>query len=174
MTSDDSTDSQKKSRADEQEMPYSIVLLFRTFLPLSKHDLRSAAERGWRKSFDEEHDPMYFVHVSGEHAFVKAGSHVIKVLSISQPYLGNPEEIAEQLPQPEQKSAWKDHRAWVALDFWNLEPPRTDAYEMLSRLSLQLLSDRCCGVFLPKEEVFMPNDGSAEEGLKLLLARSLF
>jgi hypothetical protein len=46
MTHDDTTDSQQENRADEQEMPYSIVLLLRTFLPLSKDDLRSAAERG--------------------------------------------------------------------------------------------------------------------------------
>jgi hypothetical protein len=41
------------------------------------------------------------------------------------------------------------------------------AYEMLSGLSLQLLSDGCCGVFLPKEEAFMPNDGTVKEGLQL-------
>jgi hypothetical protein len=174
MTPDGTTDSQQENRADEQEMPYSIVLLFRTFMPLSKEDLQSAAERGWQKPFDGEHDPMYLVYVSGEHAFVKAGSHVIKVLSMSQPYLGDPEKVADQLPHSEQRSAWKNHRAWVALDFWNLELPMADAYEMLSRLSLQLLSDGCCGVFLPKEEVFMPNDGTAEEGLQLLLERSLF
>jgi hypothetical protein len=174
MTSNDAADPQLEDRADEQEMPYSIVLLLRTFLSLSEDDLRSAAERGWQKSFDGKHDPMYFVSVSGEHAFVKAGSHLIKVLSISQPYLGDPKEIAELLPRSEQKSAWKKHRAWVAVDFWNLELPKADAYEILSRLSLQLLSDRCCGVFLPKEEVFMPNDGTAKEGLQLLLKQDLF
>jgi hypothetical protein len=74
--------------AEEQDMPYSIVLLLRNHQPLSEHELQSAAERAWATSFDGKHDPMYFVSVSGEHAFVKADKHVIKMLSISQPHLG--------------------------------------------------------------------------------------
>jgi hypothetical protein len=157
-----------------QEMPYSVVFLLRGYLPLSEQHFQLATEHGWGVSFDGKRDPMYFVSVSGEHGFVKAGKHVIKLLSVSQSYLGTPDEIAEQLPRQEQQSAWRNHRAWVALDFWNLELPKIDAYEMLARLSLPLLSDQCCGVFLPKEEVFMPNDGTAQEGLQLLLERSLF
>lgn len=174
MSSDQSANSTSNAEQQEQEMPYSVVLLLRDYLPLTEHQFQSAAEEGWGVSFDGKRDPMYFVSISGEHGFVKAGKHVIKLLLISQPYLGSPDEIAEQLPHQEQQSAWKSHRAWVALDFWNLDLPKSEAYEILARLSLPLLSDQCCGVFLPKEEVFMPNDGTAQEGLRLLLGRNLF
>jgi hypothetical protein len=158
----------------EEEMPYSVVLLLRSLKALSEDDLRFAAEQGWQKSFDGKHDPMFFVFVSGEHASVKAGKHVIKVPSVGEPYLGDPSEIAQQLPRDDQKIAWLNHRAWFALDFWNLDMPKADAYEMLARLALPLLDQACCGVFLPKEEVFMPDNGLAEEGLHLLLERHFF
>ena len=174
MSPDDSAPRTSNPEQQEQEMPYSVVLLLRSYLPLSEHELQLAAEQGWAMSFDGIRDPMYFVSVAGTHGFVKAGRYVIKLLSISQPYLGNVDEIAEQLPRQEQRSAWRDHRAWLALDFWNPGMAKTDAYEVLARLSIPLLSDQCCGVFLPKEEIFMPNDGTAQEGLQLLLKRSLF
>jgi hypothetical protein len=158
----------------EQEMPYSVVLLLRSYMPLSEHELQLAAEQGWAMSFDGKRDPMYFVTASERHGFVKAGKYVIKLLSISLPYLGDPDEIAEQLPRQEQRSAWRDHRAWFALDLWNPDIAKADAYEVLARLSIPLLNDQCCGVFLPKEEIFMPNDGTAQEGLQLLQERNLF
>jgi hypothetical protein len=174
MAPDDSVIPPSSPQQQEREMPYSVVFLLRSYVPLSEHELELAAEQGWAVSFDGKRDPMYCVAVSGRHGFVKAGKHVIKLLSISQPYLVNAEEIAEQLPHQEQRSAWRDHRAWIALDLWNPDIAKTDAYEVLARLAIPLLSGQCCGVFLPKEELFMPNDGTAQEGLQLLLERGLF
>ena len=62
----------------------------KTFKHLSDDELHSAAEQGWQTSFDGKNDPMYFVSVSGKHAFIKAGKQVIKVLSIGQPHLPGP------------------------------------------------------------------------------------
>lgn len=173
MNLDDSTTHGSSREQDEQEMPYSLVFFLRSHAPLSEQTLQSAAEGGWGRRFDGKEDPMYFVSGAGQHAFVKAGKHVVKLLSVSGPYLGDPDEIAAQLPQPEQQSAWRCHRAWMALDYWNLQLPKSEAYEVLARLGLQLLDDRCCGIFLPKDEMFMPNDGTAREGLKLLLEKAL-
>ena len=147
MRSDGLPNTEVDDRQSQEEMPYSVVLLLRDPTSLSESTLQIAAERGWQRSFDGNDDPMFFVSVAGEHAFVKAGQNIIKVLAINQPYFGDPKGIAIQLPREEQKTAWQSHRAWMALDFWNLEKPKSDAYEMLARLALPLLDLNCCGCF---------------------------
>jgi hypothetical protein len=73
MSPDGSALSTSNPEQQEQEMPYSVVLLLRGYLSLSEHELQLAAERGWAMSFDGKRDPMYFVSVPGKHGFVKAG-----------------------------------------------------------------------------------------------------
>jgi hypothetical protein len=157
-----------------EEMPYSLVLLLREPHIYSSSELQRAAERAWRRSFDGKADPMYFVVTKGPTSMVKIGSHVVNVLHAAQTYLDDPQATAEQLPQLDQKKAWLEHQAWAALDFWNLELPKQDAYQTLAKLSLQLADRNCSAIFLPRDEILMPNDGTAEEGLQLLSERALF
>jgi hypothetical protein len=156
-----------------EAMPYSLVLLQRRPHRFSQVDVQAAAERGWGRSFDGQADPMYFVGQKGAVTMVKAGRYLLNILHASETYFGDPQGIAKQLPQEEQKKAWLEHHAWVALDFWNLDLPRAEAYENLARLAIQLADSNCSGVFLPRDEVLMPNDGTAEEGLHLLMKREL-
>ena len=159
---------------NEPDMPFSIVLLLRDSVKLSGSDIQTAAEQGWGKSFDGQQDPMYFVVEKGTVLMLKAGQHIVQILQASGAYLDDLQGVAKQLPQEEQRRAWLQHSAWIALDYWNQDRPKTDAYETLSRLAWKLADSNCVGIYLPRDSVFMPNDGTAEEGLQLLVKRELF
>ncbi len=158
----------------DQDMPYSIVLLLRTRRMFSQEELQTASERGWDRSFDGQADPMYFVVQKKAITMIKVGAHLLTLLHANQTYLGDPEEVCKQLPREEQRKAWLDHQAWVSLDFLNLELPKAEAYETLARLAEQLVDGNCSAVCLPEEQIVMPNDGTAEEGLRFIIARQLF
>jgi len=157
----------------EEKMPFSIILLLRKPHVFTESELRAAGERGFGKRFDGKADPMYFVVQKGAFTMVKAGPNVMNLVHANQPYLGDAEAVAKQLPHEEQQRAWLEHTAWAALDFWNLKQPKADAYAVLARLALQLGDQNCSGVFLPADNLMMPNDGTAEEGLRLLMKKEL-
>lgn len=161
----------------EGEDPYSIVLLLREPHFFTSDEIEVAGKRGFGISFDGNEDPMYFVSQSGKITFIKAGKHVVHVIHAKTPYLDEPKvEVANQLPQPEQKEAWLAHSAWAALDLINLrkEISKSDAYSTLAKFALHLGDSNCTGIYLPSEQVMMPNDGTAEEGLRFLIRKELF
>jgi hypothetical protein len=158
----------------------SIVIMQRQAHRFSEEELRAGAERGWGKKFDGKEDPMYFV--SADHPVlnvVKAGSHTIRITSISSRYSDDDEYALSQLPQPEQKKAWTEHHAHTLLDLFNdlssksRIVPDAEAYASLAKLALQLGDPNCTGIFVPLKNILMPNDGTAEQGLRLLINKKL-
>lgn len=159
----------------------SIVIMQRKVHRFTEQELRAAGERGWRKKFDGKEDPMYFV--SADHAgmtVVKAGPHVLRVMSLSGRYVDDDEYALSQLPRPEQKKAWNEHHAHTLLDLFNdlssakKKVPDADAYASLAQLALNLSDPNCTAIFVPDKNIMMPNDGTAEEGLRLLIGKALF
>jgi hypothetical protein len=95
----------RKPNADS-EQPRSIVIMQREAHQFSEEELRAAAERGWSKRFDGNEDPMFFV--SANHpalTVVKAGPHIIRVISAPGRYSDNDQYALSQLRKPEQKKA---------------------------------------------------------------------
>jgi hypothetical protein len=163
----------KTSPSETAEMR-CIVIMQRKAQQFSEEELRIAAELGWGKKFDGKEDPMYFV--SADHSVldvVKAGPHIIRVTSVPTRYAEDDEYALSQLPQPEQKKAWTEHRACVFLDLFNdLESrsiPDAEAYASLARLALQLGDLNCTAIFVPIKNLMLPNNGAAEQGLRLLI-----
>jgi hypothetical protein len=154
----------------------SIVIMQREAHRFSDEELRAAGERSWGKKFDGKEDPMYFV--SAEHpalTVLKAGPHIIRVTAVPKRYADNDEYALSQLPQPEQKKAWTEHHACVFLDLFNdlssksERIPAADAYASLAKLALQLGDPNCTAIFVSIRNMMMPNDGTAEQGLRLLI-----
>jgi hypothetical protein len=112
----------------------------------------------------------------GDHD-LKIGSHVVNVQHALQPYLEDIERGARQLPRQEQKDAWRAHTAWVAFDLLDnqldMETTVGSAYAVLARLALELLDENVSAV-LPKENALTPNDGTAADGLRILLREDAF
>ena len=156
----------------------SIVIMQREAHQFSEEELRAAGERGFGKKFDGKEDPMYFVSVDyAVLTVVKAGAHIIRVTSVPAKYSDNDKYALSQLPQPEQRRAWNEHRACTILDLFNdLESrsvPDTEAYASLARLALQLGDPNCTAILVPIKNIMMPNDGAAEQGLRLLINKEL-
>ena len=78
-------------------------------------------------------------------------------------------------PRPEQKKAWNEHQACVFLDLFNdlsinsRRISNADAYASLAKLALQLGDPNCTAMFVPIKNLMLPNDGTAEQGLRLLI-----
>jgi hypothetical protein len=169
----------KASPSDDAERR-CIVIMQRRAHVFSEDELRAAAERGWERKFDGKEDPMYFV--SADHSVlnvVKAGPHIVRVTSVPGRYADDDEYALSQLPQPEQKKAWTEHHACAFLDLFNdlssseKRIPDAEAYASLAKLALQLGDPNCSAIFVPIKNIMMPNDGSAEEGLRLLINKQL-
>ncbi|HWW97840.1 MAG TPA: hypothetical protein VNY74_09085 [Edaphobacter sp.] len=154
----------KKTTCHTRSFFYSGSLIF-----FSMEELQAAGQRAWGKRFDGEEDPKYFVVQMGGFTLMKAGRYAVQILHAKQTYFDDPKEIARQLSNKEQKSAWLQHTAWAALDFRGKEPVENEAYAVLARFALQLGDANCCAVYFPKTSVLMPNDGSAETGLREMI-----
>jgi len=143
----------------------------------SEEELRTAGERGWGKNFDGNEDQMYFVSANlPALTVVKPGPHIVRVTCFPTRYTDDDEYALSQLPQPEQKKAWTEHQAYALLDLFNdlkidsrKNIPDAVAYASLARLALQLGDTNCAAIFVPTKNIMMPNDGSAEQGLRLLI-----
>ncbi len=157
----------------------SIVIMQRKAHEFSEEELRAAGERGWGKKFDGKEDPMYFVSVNHPVLnIIKAGPHGIRVTFVPSRYADDDEYALSQLPQPEQKKAWAEHSSCVLLELFNdfsreSRVPDAEAYASLARLALQLGDPNCAAMFVPIKNIMMPNDGSAEQGLRLLINKEL-
>jgi hypothetical protein len=157
----------------DDEMSCSIVLLLRKPHFFLQSELENAGDKGWNCRFSAEDEAMYFVVQQSHVTFIKAGGYVVNVFHASQPYLDDVEYVAAQLPQEEQRKAWLQHTSWVALDFLNNDISKRETYAALARFALHLGDENCCGVYLPKEEMMMPNDGTAEEGLRMMIEQEI-
>jgi hypothetical protein len=167
-----------KGASSETDEMRSIVIMQRKAHRFSEDELRKAAELGWGKKFDGNEDPMYFVLADNPAlTIVKAGPYAIRVTSINARYADDDEYALSQLSQPEQKKAWLDHHACTFLDLFNdltsRDIPNADAYAVMARLALQLGDTNCAAIYIPIKTLMMPNDGSAEKGLRMLINKEL-
>jgi hypothetical protein len=157
----------RKKRADNN-LPYSIVMLLRSPFMMTEEVLTAAASRAYGVPYDGSQE-MYFVMLSPQLKVVKSGKSLITLLEAAQPYLGEPDKVAQGFKDSRLRSAWKEHRTWVAFDLMNQDVPKKHAYRVLAALVAQLLDARCAGIYLPEENQFtIQSDGSAGEHLRRL------
>lgn len=157
-----------RKKQDEDDMPYSIVMLLRSPFAMSKEVLEVAASKAYGFPYDGSHE-MYFVVQNPRLTFVKAGSLLISVLEITEPYLDDPDEVAQGFKDKRLGAAWTEHRNWAAFDLRNREVPKKQAYRALAAIVAELINARCTGIYLPRENRFtMQSDGSAAEHLRRL------
>ncbi len=164
-----------KSGQEDESMPNAIVLLLRESRWLDVTEIAAAGERAWGERFNRANDHTYGVYQDGAVTVVKAGSAVVNLLHGSGPYFGTtPEEveqIAGRFPRKEQRAAWSAHRAWMSLDdlvsYGKQEAKaKAESYAALARLTQHLVDANCCGLYLPKEHVFLPANGAVEAALQ--------
>jgi hypothetical protein len=158
----------RKKSADD-DMPYSIVMLLRSPFALTQEILEVAAGRAYGVPYDGSNE-MYFVVQNPAITIVKAGRHVLSILQVPEPYMGDPIEIASNFRAPEAAKAWSEHRSWAAFDLRSKDIPENEAYRFLATLVSEILDARCAGIYLPKGSNFwVQEDGTAAEHMGRLM-----
>jgi hypothetical protein len=136
---------------------------------MTKEVLEMGATKAYGVPYDGSRE-MYFVVLNPLWTTVKAGASFIKVLEISEPYLGNPTEVAQGFKDKRLGEAWIEHHSWLAFDLMNRDVTRKQANTVLAKLVAELLDARCAGIYLPKENQFtIQSDGSAAKHLHRLM-----
>ena len=156
---------------DEGPHPVSMVLLLRRPTNLTLEYLRIVAQRAWDVSFSDAAECRNFVSASGDGALVSAGAHLISLLACPRQYFSESSgEISGNLLQSSQEKAWAEHSAWISLDYLQGGANRALEYGVLARLAAEMVTYNCCGVYVPGERAFAPNDGSLHISLRRIAA----
>ncbi|MGC1371452.1 MAG: hypothetical protein WA824_04870 [Candidatus Sulfotelmatobacter sp.] len=91
---------------------------------------------------------------------MKAGSHILSFLNYTKPYGDPVDGFGAAMPMASQRQAWAEHSAWTAVDYAKGGIDLELEYAVLARLCAEMVDGNCTGVFMPRERMFIPNDGS--------------
>ena len=150
-----------------KDEPLPMVLLLRKPHMFSAEELRLAAHWAWHTSFAGGEGSMYCVTQSGEKTVMKAGPHLLNFFYYPKPYIDNPKEQIDWLPQVSQRRTWVEHSACIGVDYLNHDVDVQLGYCVLSTLVAELPDRNCTGIYIPRESRLIPYD----EALYLELQR---
>jgi hypothetical protein len=143
-----------------KDEPLSMVLLLRKPRLFDAEQLRLAAQRAWHTSFAGGEDSMHCVAQSGEVTLLKAGPHLLNSFYYPKPYIDNPKEQIDWLPQVSQRRAWVEHSACIEVNYLNHDVNVQLGYCVLSKLVAEILDRNCTAIYIPRESRLIPNDES--------------
>jgi hypothetical protein len=147
---------QQTSKCD----PLSMVLLLRKPHLFNVDELRLAAQRAWHTSFAGGEGSMHCVKQSGTVTLMKAGPHFLNFFCHPGPYIENPKENVDWLPQPCQQQAWIQHSGCLGVDYLNDGVSVEIGYCVLAQFVSEMLDGNCTGIYIPREQSLIPNDES--------------
>jgi len=91
---------------------------------------------------------------------------MLSFLNYKKPYGDDPQRFGRSMPTASQRQAWAEHTAWTAVDYVKGGADPELEYGVLAKLCAEMLDDNCVGVYVPREESFIPNDGSLRRELQ--------
>jgi hypothetical protein len=142
------------------DFPVSMVLLLRESKFLTLDQLRSAAERAFGTSFAGDKESRHCVFQAVLFTLMKAGPHTLSFLNYTKPYGDDSQEFGKAMPTGSQRQAWAEHTAWTAVDYVNGGIDPELEYAVLAKLCAEMFDANCAGLYVPRERMFIPNDGS--------------
>ncbi|MGA2373785.1 MAG: hypothetical protein ABSG11_24285, partial [Candidatus Korobacteraceae bacterium] len=122
--------------------------------------LRSAGERAFGVPFSGDMSAPHCVFQKVLFTLMKAGPHTLSFLNYTKPYGDRPNEFGRAMPTASQRQAWAEHTAWTAVDYAEGGIDLELEYAVLAGLCAEMLDANCVGVYVPRERMFIPNDGS--------------
>ena len=152
---------ERPSEWEKSDDPVSMVMLLRESRVFGLDRLRGAGEMAFGVPFSDDKESKHFVIQVSLFTLMKVGRHTLSFLQYAKPYLDEQSrEFGAALPKESQRKAWEQHAAWTALDYVKGGADLDLEYAVLAKLCLQLNDENCTGVFLPRENILVPNDGS--------------
>ena len=113
-----------RKKQNDDDMPYSIVMLLSSPFVMSQEVLEAAASKAYKLPYDGSHEMYFVVREPPFLTVVKAGSSAIKVQEEAQPYLGDPDDVSKGFKDERLRRAWRQHHAWVAFDLLGIDLPK--------------------------------------------------
>jgi hypothetical protein len=147
-------------------LPVSMVLLLREPRFLTLDQLRSAAERAFGTSFAGGKESQHCVIQAVLFTLMKAGPHTLSFLNYTKPYGDDSPQFGKAMPNANQQQAWAEHAAWTAVDYVKGGVDLELEYAVLAKLCAEVSDANCTGLYVPRERMFIPNDGSLEVELQ--------
>jgi len=147
---------------EDGDLPVSMVLLRRESRFPTLDQLRSAGERAFGTSFTGDKESRHYVVQVVLFTIMKAGPHTLSFLNYTKPYGEGefPQEFGRLLPKASQRQAWTEHTAWTAVDYVKGGVDLDLEYAVLATLCAEMVDANCVGLYVPREQPFIPNDGS--------------
>jgi hypothetical protein len=142
------------------ELPVSMVLLLRESRFLTLEQLRSAGERAFGSPFSGDPTSSHCVFQRVLFTLMKTGPHTLSFLNYTKPYGDRSEEFGKAMLMASQRTAWAEHTVWTAVDYAKGATDLDLKYAVLARLCAAMLDGNCVGIYVPREQRFIPNDGS--------------
>ncbi len=150
--------------------PVSMVLLLREARFSNLEQLRLAAERAFGTSFTGDKESRHYVIQVVLFTILKAGPHHLSFLNYRKPYGDDSHRFGRSLPKASQRQAWAEHAAWTAVDYVKGGVDLELEYAVLATLCAEMIDVNCVGLYVPREHLFIPNDGSLRGELQRMAA----
>jgi hypothetical protein len=156
LRSSDSADVEASKRE-----PSSIVFLLRKPDFVNLEQLRTAGERAFWVPFSTGNSTDFCVFTKVFFTLMQIGPDVLSFMFCTTPYLDEkPSAFGRAMPLPVQRAAWKEHSAWMAVNYARGPADPDTQSAILSKLCIEMLGGNCTGAYVPGEQLFIPNDSS--------------
>lgn len=153
-----------KSRHEQSgPPPASMVLLLREKRFPKLEQLRLAGKKAYGVDFSLDKNSRHCVYVKVLFTLMKAGSHTISFMFYGKPYGDDFPELGKAWQLPDQRRAWAEHSAFMAVDYAKGGADFESRYALLAKLCRELYDANCVGIYLPRERAFVPGERSVWE-----------
>lgn len=159
-----------KSASPAEPPPASMVLLLKEARFPSLEQLRHAAERAYKQRFSGDKNARYCVYQEVLWTIARIGPHMVSFMFYTKPYGADLPALAKAWKLPDQRNAWDEHTAWMAIDYAKGSIDFESRYALLARLCAELYDDNCVGLYLPRERALVPGEISVRDTLSRAMA----
>ena len=158
-----------------EEGPDSIVLLLKEPHFPNLERLRLVAGRAFGTSFSGDRAARHSVYQRGViFTLANVGVHTLSFLFYTKPYFSDEPEHARaferSLRRDDQRQAWAEHNAYMAVDYVKGDVDRDSKYVVLALLCAELFDENCMAIYLPKQSSLVPGKDSALGQLNKIIA----
>ncbi|HJZ90484.1 MAG TPA: DUF2314 domain-containing protein [Gemmataceae bacterium] len=153
----------------------SLVGLLREPVTFDPAVLAKVAGKAWNADLGdgESEGADGFVAGAGIMNTIVHDGRMILINSFPKPYVEDPEEAAEGIPDLRVRSLFREHRAWFSCDALGVDhsTPEDEVrswYQSLGKLFVGLLDENCLLIFLPDTSQGFPVNEDTEAALRSL------
>jgi hypothetical protein len=161
-----------KPQHGSSDGPTSLVLMLKQPRFPTLEQLRVAGEHAFGTEFSTGKGGRHCVYQQVLFTLMNVGAHTLSFLFYTQPY-GGPES-AKAMRRLDQRKAWEEHTAWIAVDYAKGDVDLDSKYVVLAMLCTELYDSNCLGLYIPGERVFVPGEEFARRQLaRIISSRSV-